>query len=161
MRYAVLSISCLICTMLVLAYLSKASIEIVSPLPLASEDFRQSVEQVTFGWQYTKDIKSHKFDCSDTSQITWYTLSQAGFMPKLMVGKMGGINHMWIAVPSSDNTWALVETAFTDLKIMGITVNDQEYRVGTMYDNPWEATAATKDPLVQNSMSKIKRRERP
>jgi hypothetical protein len=160
-RYVILVLFCLICAILILTYHSKASKEIISPLPLSAEGFRQSVEQVTFDWQYTRDIKPHKFDCSDTSQITWYKLSDAGFKPKLMVGKLGGINHMWVAVPSSDNTWALVETAFTDLKIMGITVDDQEYRVGTMYDNPWEATTATKDPLLQNSKLMIIRREKP
>ncbi len=150
----------LICIFLIsiLMFTVKADKQVIKdPLPLASEEFRQKVEEVTFGWKYTRAIEPHKFDCSDTSQITWYILSDFGFDPKIMVGQHDGVNHMWLAVPDHRGNWAMVECAFVDLKVLGITVDENEYCTGTMYDDPFNATAATGDKLWKNERLPIER----
>lgn len=84
---------------------------VVSDLPICeNQTFLKSVQNVLNEYMYEKKYKMGDFDCTNSSQITWYILRQNGFDARLIYSNEIAIGrkdknakdfsgHVWVIVP--------------------------------------------------------------
>jgi|GEM_PF-7095549 len=119
---------------------------VVSSLPMSGDkEFLDSVQKVLDEYTYDQKYKLEGFDCTNSSQITWYILKEKGFDARLIYSNEIAIGrkdknardfygHVWVVVPRNNYTggnydqyihqgsggWISVETTENYTKHLGL-----------------------------------------